>query len=340
MLGRLLWAALALLPASGCALVVTSFDHAAHCQISGSSACGTCIREKCQATVDTCCGDASCRGEDGHSAILDGLDACASGNQNGCAAGIASAGSGSAGAAGACVSTMCKSACIGDAVVVVPWTCGSTPSKAEPCAKCVLESCAADIAECCGSSSCKNDATVAEDIGGCIGGDKGGCTYRIANEGDTGLQGKVRGCIAKRCEAQCLGRTHQSCDYREAGSYCSCSEAEKASGPACPGAQFTGDCVLGQSGCTCGHYACESTSTAFTECSCRFTSAAASARGCSVAGKGVCCLSFDGQGPTCKCSELRSCRDAPHEYQVESCDLDVLRPILTRASAFVPTCSN
>lgn len=206
----------------------------------------------------------------------------------------------------------------------------------------VLESCASDIAECCSSSSCKADATIAEDLGGCIGGDTGRCTYRITTAGDTGgLHGKIRGCIARRCAAQCLGRTHKTCDYREAGSYCSCSDSEKASGPACPGTEVTGHCVLGGTGCTCGNYACTSASASYARCSCGFTGLSASAQGCNVVGKGVCCLSLEGQGPSCQCSELpSSCSDALHEYQVDSCDSEVLRPALEKASAFVPTCSN
>ncbi len=339
MLGRLLWVALTLLPASGCALVVTSFEHSEHCQVTGSSACGTCIRKVCQLPVDACCGDASCRGEDGHSAILDGLDACAAGDQSACALALATAATGPAAAAGTCVSTMCKEGCVGSAVVEVPWTCGSTPSKQQPCAKCVLESCASDIAECCASSPCKSDATVAQDIGSCIGGDKGRCTYRIATEGAVGLQGKIRGCIAKQCASQCLGRTHESCDYYEAGSYCSCSDSEKASGPACPGKQVTGDCVLGAKGCTCGNYACKSSSISYQGCSCQFTGLTADTTGCNAPTNGVCCLTFDGPGPTCECSNLNSfCYRG--EYSVKSCDLEVLRPILENASAFVPTCSN
>ena len=340
--GRLLWAALVLLPASGCALVVTSFEHTDHCQITGSSACGTCLRQKCQAPIDSCCGDASCRGEDGHSAILDSLDSCAGGSQSECATGIATAGAGMGAAVGSCVSSMCKAECLGDAVVSVPWSCTSTPSKEKACAKCVLDSCAADIAECCGSSSCASDSTVADDIGSCIGGDIGRCTYRLVNEGTTGLQGKVRGCIAKQCGTVCGGRTHQQCDYRAAGAYCSCSDAEKASGPACPGTTVTGDCVLGKDGCTCGNYTCRDTSsTSFNACSCTFTGASADTFGqeCNRPSKeGVCCLKFADQGPTCECSELKtSCYS--DEYSVDSCTLDSLRPVLTNASAFVTTCS-
>ncbi len=336
--GRLSWAALVLLPASGCTLVVTSFEHTDHCQIAGSSSCGTCIRQKCQASVDTCCGDASCRGEEGHSAILDSLDSCASGDRIRCAAGIASAGTGTSAAVGSCVRSMCKAECIGTAVVEVPWTCGSTPPSDEPCAKCVLDSCAAAIAECCMSTSCAEDPAVAADIGSCIGGDTGRCTYRIAAGGTSGLAGKIRGCIAKSCASACVGRTHEQCDYRASGSYCSCSDAEQASGPACPGTTVTGDCVLGAQGCTCGNYECKDTSSSYFKCSCQFTGLSASTQDCDKGQKGACCLSFSGQGPTCECSELKS-SCYKDEYSVESCSIDSLRSVLTNASAFVTSCS-
>ncbi|MDB5220424.1 MAG: hypothetical protein JWO86_8351 [Myxococcaceae bacterium] len=344
--GSVLWTtalAIVLAHATGCILAVPAFDHADHCAIGGTGACAACLRKSCQPTIDGCCGDPVCSGADGHSAVLDGLDACGAGDANGCAAGLAQASPNAGGAVRSCVTTSCKAECVGDAVATAPWSCGNQVGGATPCGSCVLEGCATQIAECCGDSSCKSDSEVVEDIGACIGGDSGKCVYRLTNETSDGIAGKIRSCM-KKCQS-CFGSglPHEVCDYRNSGSSCSCSAAEKSSGPACPGTTVTGDCVLGSKGCTCGHYACNASSSSLGGCSCSFDGdLSGNSEQCNVArspdtGGGICCFKFETTGPTCTCKTYSS-TCYTDEREIASCDLaDVKR---AAASAFVTSCSN
>ncbi len=344
--GSLLWLAVVLLvvaPGTGCILAVPAFDHADHCAIDGTSACAACLRKSCQPAIDGCCGDPSCSGGDGHSAVLDGLDACGAGNTNGCAAGLAQASAGAGGAVRSCVTTSCKAECVGDAVATAPWSCTNQVGGATSCGSCVLEGCATPIAECCGDSSCKGDSEVAEDIGACIGGDAGKCVYRLTHEGTNGIAGKIRSCMTQCRSCFGNGLPHEVCDYRNSGSSCSCQAAEKSSGPACPGTTVTGDCVLGLNGCTCGHYACTSTSS-FGGCSCAVDGDGSGSRSQECFPRtdppSVCCLTFNATGPSCTCDPYTTLCAGSSEYTVPSCNLADVQSSPAAAGAFVTSCSN
>ena len=114
LLGRALWGSLALAHVTGCILAVPAFEHSEHCEVTGATACATCLRTKCQTTIDACCNDRTCRGADGHSAILDGLDQCGAGNARDCGEGLGDTASGSAGDLRACVATTCLTECLGN----------------------------------------------------------------------------------------------------------------------------------------------------------------------------------------------------------------------------------
>ncbi len=346
-MGRFLWAILVIVQATGCVLVVPSFDHTDHCNIGGTTTCATCLRQKCQPPIDTCCGDPKCNGGDGHTPLFDGLDACGGGDQAGCAQGLLTADSANASAVGSCVTTSCKKECVGDAVASVPWSCKSMPAAELPCAKCVFDACKTDIASCCEDASCQTDSALQEDIAACTGTDSPKCYYRLAHADTNGLAAKVRACIAKECEVNCLGsspRPHETCNYRANGSYCSCGESESASGPPCPGTMDFGTCVLGTGGCTCGRYACTSSSTSH-DCSCNFNGdLTGNTESCSITrdettGEGICCMKYDSSGPSCACDSFKS-SCYMDESEVSSCDLTTLMPALQSASALVSSCSN
>ena len=114
-LGRSLWAAVLVLQANACVLIVEPIDHdSGHCHVQGFTACATCLEASCQTSIDACCNDLSCAGKDGHTAILDALDACGGGDQAACAAGIGKGDSAMAAPIRACV------ACIATATGTSP----------------------------------------------------------------------------------------------------------------------------------------------------------------------------------------------------------------------------
>jgi hypothetical protein len=348
--GRLAWAVLVLVQATGCILVIPPFAHDAHCGITGTSACAACLRTSCQPAIDVCCNDSSCRGVDGHSAILDGLDACGGGDAKSCASGIGNGDSASAASVRACVVGSCKEACVGGAPVKVDWSCNAPRAKDNACSTCIYESCTSAVDGCCDDASCKASRSIADDLGMCIGGDAAACTFGVSTKSTSGFEGKLRSCIAKSCTAPCLGdqRKHEACQLEGGGAYCQCSDAEKSSGPECSVASMGGNCVLGQKGCTCGHYACErSGSSTLGGCSCAFKGAAGSSTRCdavrtssgSHSTDGRCCLHVDASGTTCECKDyLSKCYADTGEYDTPSCNLEDVLPLLK--NVLVDRCSN
>jgi hypothetical protein len=342
-LGRSAWVALLVVHALGCVLVIPPIDHGAgHCQLTGDTACATCLRTSCQTPVDACCDDKSCAGEDGHATILDALDECGAGNVPSCAAGIGKGDSASAAAVRTCVTSTCRAACLGDAAVKVDWSCNVARTPDNACSACVYESCATGLDECCGDSSCKRSSDLAGDIGSCIGGDKPGCTY-LLTKSDSGFEGKVRACIAKNCGAACMAdRPHQSCSLQAGGSSCSCVHEEESRGPECSVGSVGGNCVLGPKGCTCGTYSCRG-ETAGKGCTCSFGGTAGSSTSCNVgrtsSGQGGCCLRRSDRGFSCECSEYQtSCRASAGEFSVDSCNLE--DALVGLAEVLVTKCSN
>jgi len=94
---------------TGCILVVSPSDHGEHCRFEGEgSACGACLRDRCEALVDRCCGEGC--------SALGALDRCARGEGGACEAlAVASAGSAAEASAtrdlAACVTERCAAVC-------------------------------------------------------------------------------------------------------------------------------------------------------------------------------------------------------------------------------------
>lgn len=348
-LGRSLWAVLFVAQSIGCVLIVPPIDHTSgRCEITGSTACATCLRTSCQTAIDACCGDASCAGEEGHSAILDALDECGAGNPSTCAEGIGTGESTTAASVRTCVTGTCKEVCLGDAAVKVDWSCSVARTKDIPCSTCIYEKCDEALTQCCSDSSCSASSDLADDLGACTGGDAPGCTY-LFTKSASGFEGKVRACIAKECATSCMGtrRTHQSCQLQAGGTYCSCRNAEKSSGPDCSTEAVGGGadvkCVLGNEGCTCGSYSCSSGTSSSSTCSCGFRGDGEGSTSCRAPSRygtaGRCCWKFTDSGPSCTCDEYTfACSETLDEHSIESCDLDVLVERLP-PSTFVTKCS-
>ena len=357
-------ALLVMAPATGCSVVMPPIEHGAHCAFPGSGACATCLRTGCQAPIDACCNDPSCAGDEGHSGILDGLDACGGADTAKCAEWLGDAESGAAGNLRACVTTTCKAACLGDAVVPVKWSCKAARTTDTACAQCLYgdagaadggdatgaASCAGVLDECCGDPACSKSASLADDLGRCTSGDAPGCAF-LATRSMSGFEGKVRACVIKTCAAACMGdgRFHESCSLEGGGAYCSCSEAEKPSGPECSGAKVgggDGSCVLGEKGCTCGHYTCEASSSSYSDgCSCDFRGAPGGSTRCDVVRKssgssttGRCCIKREERGFSCECKDYLSSCLGTDEYDTPTCDVDDVMPRL--ANVLVSKCSN
>lgn len=343
--GRSLWAALFVVQGIGCVLVVPPIDNSsAHCEVAGSTECAQCLRTSCQAPIDKCCDDQACAGDDGHSAILDALDECGTGNATTCADGIGKGDSTTAASVRTCVTGACKAACLGDAPVKVDWSCTVARTADNACSTCIYESCDESLTECCSDSSCSKSSDLADDLGACTGGDAPGCTY-LVTKSTSGFEGKVRECIRRQCADKCMDdRTHQSCQLQSGGTYCSCSNAEKSSGPDCSVASVDGSCVLGEKGCTCGHYACSDTSSgsSLDSCSCDFRNEAGGSTTCNVQrsnGSGRCCLKRGDREFTCECKDyLSECSNTLGEYPVPTCNIeDALAGLV---NVLVPKCSN
>lgn len=373
LLAALAGALLVLGHAAGCVAVMPPLEHGGHCTFPGSGACATCLRSSCQAPIDACCNDKTCAGDEGHSGILDGLDACGNADTAGCAAGLGDAESGAAGNIRTCVTTTCKAACLGDVVVPVKWSCSAARTTDTACAQCIYgnavaptedagdptssstsaasaASCAGVLDECCGDRSCSKSTSLADDLGRCTGGDAAGCAF-LATRSMSGFEGKVRACVIKTCAAACMGngRVHEACSLEGGGAYCSCSDDEKSSGPECSGAKVAGGngtCVLGEKGCTCGHYTCKSSASSYSNsCSCSFRGAPGGSTRCDAVRKGsgsgatgTCCIKREDQGFSCACNDYSSSCLGSGEYDTPTCDIDDVMPRLE--NVLVTKCSN
>lgn len=328
--------------ATGCVMVVPPIEHGGQCAFSGATACAACLRVSCQSSINACCNDSSCNGGDGHSAVLDAVDACGNGNVSGCAEGIGDAESGTAGAVRTCVTTACRADCLGDVVVPVKWSCAAPRTEDNACATCVYDACGSTLDECCADSACAASSSLADDVGRCTSGDAPGCAY-LTTKSTSGFEGKARACIIKSCASACMGegRTHESCDLYSGGSYCECTDAEKSHGPDCSVASMGGNCVLGEKGCTCGHYACEQASSSLGGCTCSFRSGSGGSTRCDVERKndeGVCCVRRESSGFTCECRTYLSSCLSNTEWEVPTCNIEDALSALT--NVLVSKCSN
>ena len=344
--GRSSWTVLFVLHAVGCVLLVPPIEHSGgSCGITGSTACATCLRSSCQQAIDACCSDTSCAGYDeGHSEILDALDQCGTGSVTSCADSLGKGSSMAAASLRSCVLTTCKPACLGDAVVDVDWSCSAPRVADNDCATCIYDTCATSLDQCCNDASCGRSSDIAADMAACTSGDKPGCTY-LTTKSDSGFEGKVRACIARECGARCMDkRPHQACELRGGGSYCSCSQSAKSSGPDCSKASVGGNCVLGEKGCTCGTYECRNTGSG-SSCACDFTgepggSTSCTARKRTASDSGPCCVVRGDTGFRCECEDYSSrCLESIGEYDVATCNLEDVLSVL-EANILVDTCSN
>ncbi len=92
----------------GCVLLVSPKDYGAHCRFEGEQTpCGQCIRTRCEADVDGCCGQGSCE------PTLAAVEACAAGDVAKCDA-VASLRTSSEAAkagVGRCLDERCRDEC-------------------------------------------------------------------------------------------------------------------------------------------------------------------------------------------------------------------------------------
>lgn len=313
-------------PALGCSLIVPPIEPGAHCDIGGNSPCAACLRRNCQDSIDRCCLDATCSND----ALLSGLDRCGEGDRDGCATGLAQTVTEIGKAARTCALSSCAAECSDRGTVA--WSCTAPQAGLTDCAACVFDRCGSALQQCC-AASCEKK--VSEGISRCISGDTAGCAWFV-DESDTGLDGVVRGCIAKSCAA-CLGdgRKPQSCSPMGGGTYCTCSGARESSGPTCSIASVGGGrCYQTDETCTCGEYSCKATSLG---CTCGLTAGPGSTS-CRAAKGTVCCLELS-EYARCRC-ELSSCYTDSREFAVPSCDASDVEAAMAAARRSLTACSN
>lgn len=347
--------------ASGCIVLISPYEVGDHCTIAGTTTCATCIRTNCQAPIDTCCGTKECGlapqpGLAGKSDVLGVLDACGGGDRNACITKLSTPRLGTEEeAVRACVTASCNAECIEGGTITnigssgerPTWTCGLPRTSTKACATCIFDKCATPLDDCCADSSCSRDTSMQKDMGSCVAGDQAGCAY-LYKQSTSGVAGILRGCIDDKCATSCIGNEfpHTSCTSFSSGAYCSCSYAETSTGESCTAAKY-GTCVRSVDGCKCGTYSCESTSSS-SGCSCDFNGEGGSTdcfpQSSSSSGsssESVCCLKLDGSSVTCKCEKYTSkCYNEFGEYDIESCEKDVVMASLRSAKRIVAECSN
>ncbi len=225
------------------------------------------------------------------------------------------------------------------------WTCKSPRSGGGACAACIYSKCNEAISKCCEhsqSSDClytgvywrpKNELTP------CIQGDAPGCAYLQKGSLD-GVEGVVRACVIRECQRVCMGdgRLHQSCQLWNAGSYCTCRDAETSQGPECSAAEVGASwCARVVGGCACGKYGCAEVSKG---CACSYDGEGVS-KSCqpsSVSSSNPqCCLDLSSSRFSCSCT-ASSCAGT-NEYSVPSCDESTVLEVLTKAGLTTDRCS-
>lgn len=356
------WSLLALallVPLSGCIVIAPGFDAVDNCPIRGDSLCGTCLRAKCQADINTCCGTEGCSESTGYGfddenevgTTIAALDACAGGDTARCGDQLESAyGSTAKEAVNRCVTNNCRDACVKGGASLTKWTC-STTAPAGDCATCIYDECAAPIQSCCseGSGYGTCASILQAEMSACVAGDEPGCSAMLSGSA-SGKAGVLRACVKSACAEKCFGngRKHQRCSLENGGDYCSCSDAETSSGDECSSTALPkSHCFFHRGGCMCGHYACEiHYSSSNPSCSCTLTSGkdgtgdAAKCNPTTLSGTSsgpegaVCCITF-GTSYECTCDLSGSC--GASGYQVFSCDKSQFFSALTDVAT--DTCS-
>lgn len=323
----------------GCIVLIDPIEAGDHCGIQGEGECAQCIRKNCESPIDRCCANESCL----ESRMLAGIDACGRGDTAPCVD-ILNAGRTAKEEEDVrkCVQTSCKAVCTqgsgGSTSERPKWTCSTSRDTDTDCALCVYTECASLIEVCCTDSSCANDSSLQTDMAACVAGDAPGCAYMASGErGTTGQAGILRRCIETECSSRCLGDglPHADCELYSSGEYCRCIDAQVADGPTCRAATIGEDarCVRGEKGCTCGSYACVTTSFG---CSCAFHGG--SGTSCNKpTPEGTCCVRQDEYGITCACEEYSSCTASLGESEIASCNL--ANVLAWAGGAVVDSCS-
>jgi hypothetical protein len=330
-----------ILPLASCILLISPDTPGDHCIIKGATACATCLRDKCQTSIDGCCRDTLCS-ETSYvsSPTLTTLDQCGEGNAKACASGLSGQGYGAAATVRTCVSQQCSEVCTGGAIAAA-WSCDLPRESKNDCAKCVYESCTGALDKCCTDKSCSQGSEISKDVGGCVAADAKACAF-MRTKSDNGLEGALRACIVSSCAPVCIGaaRPHVTCSLFSGGKSCSCSDSQTSSGPDCSIASVGGNCVRGRGGCGCGAYGCSPGSTSIRTCDCTFGSTSAGTQ-CNKPAKGRCCLKVSSSGVACACEDFSSpCDTKQYEFDISSCDKSVVAKELTDAKFFLDACSN
>lgn len=311
----------------GCILLVDPIETTDHCGIQGATDCATCLRTSCQTPIDRCCANAECSS----GRMLGAMDACGRGDNASCADILAAPRiQKDEEALRSCASSACGARCrqgsTGTGADNRPkWTCSTPRDQNNVCASCVYQKCSAKVDACCDDSTCRTDSTIQIDMAACVAGDVRGCAYLTdAERSSSGQAGVLRKCIFESCNAQCLGDglPHTKCTLQSGGDYCTCSNEETSGTVTCTKETVSGDCVLGEKGCTCGQYTCSDDNSG--GCACSFYGAAVTGTTCSPSSGHVCCASRDTYSVKCEC-RYSSCSTALRQEQVASCSrTDVL----------------
>jgi hypothetical protein len=339
---------LTMLPLTGCFVLVETFDVREQCGIQGSGACATCIRSSCQATVDGCCGSATCAAGSSGTSILDDVDACGRGETSRCASALADQRSGGEEEAlRQCIQASCRTACTvpsstgNGSKEPARWTCDAPRTGTSKCEQCVDRACAAKLDECCADDTCANESDIQSELGTCFAGDPRACAWAFRDASADGTSGIVRRCIVDSCYDACLGDglPHTDCTPRAGGAYCTCTNAEESSGPECSASKIGVDyCVIGRTGCTCGAFRLASATSSTCTVDYEGGPDTHSDRSCVPYSEGRCCLTLEDDGISCECdtSEYASrCTDS--EYSISECSESAIKALL--GDLIVPSCS-
>lgn len=334
----------ATLPLLSCVALVDSFDVAEHCRIDGAGTCADCLRASCTAPIDACCGSDACSKVNVVAkSILDVLDACGAGEVSTCASGLGAARTGVEEEGVRQCALRCKAECTqGTNGTQTPvddprWTCDLPRTDTTACAQCMYASCGDKLDDCCADSACRVESALSTELGVCLAGDQGACSYVLRDASSDGTSGIVRACLIQNCEA-CFGDgvAHRKCTPRESGGYCTCVSAQKADGPECAATKIGVEyCVAYAGGCICGAY--HVTSANRDECTASFAAPASAHEpegGCVSRPDNAddvwrCCLSIGTDGPSCKCEDypLSSCGSS--ELEMPDCNEATMKGALT-----------
>ncbi len=337
----------AVIPLAGCFVFVETFDVREQCGIEGSGSCAECIRSSCQGAVDTCCGSETCAAGSNGSSILDDADACGRAEVSTCVSALSKERSGRDDEAlRQCIQSSCRTACTvasstsgsGEAP---RWTCDAPSTSTGKCEQCVRDACAAKLDDCCADDTCAKESAIQRELGTCFAGDPRACSWEFRDASSDGTSGIVRQCLVASCYDACFGDglPHTACTPRSGGTYCTCNNAEKSSGPECSASKVGVDyCIIGGAGCTCGAFQLVSATSTTCKVDYRGGPDTYFDRACEGRSEGRCCLTLENDGISCECdtSEYASrCSDS--EYSISECSETAIKEKL--GNRVVPSCS-